>query len=167
VKPFAGSLVVLLAASVSAMAEVLPSGEYSFSGTVTAAFGNFCPVDKKEIFSGTIAYPGAGSDQNLIITLRAISPGVAVKMALLSAFPPIPASGLNGWSQSSPAASNYTQFRNGKVVAGGASAQVSFDLTTLYAGPFAAAQGTIMLDGGSNGPCKEQFLGTLQRVSDY
>jgi hypothetical protein len=157
-----------LIGSAPALAQALPSGLYTINGTVAPVHGHFCPAQTNQAVTGTMAYPGEqNTENNLFIRLQAVTPGAAVNLLSLTAFPPVPATGLNGWSSSSPVAPNYSQYQNGRLIGDDVSAEVSFDLHGLSAGSFAAAQGTITMKEALYGPCHETFIVTLQRVATY
>jgi hypothetical protein len=157
-----------LASSGSVLAQALPSGVYTINGTVALVHGRFCPAQIDQAVTGTMAYPGAqDTNNNLFIKLQAVKPGKDVNLLSLTAFPPVPATGLNGWTGNSPVAPNYSQYQNGRLIGDDISASVSFDLHALSTDSFATAQGTITMKEGLYGPCYETFIVTLQRVATY
>jgi hypothetical protein len=155
-----------LVSTAPALAQALPSGVYTINGTVGPVRGHFCPAPTDEAVSGIMVYPGAQiTDANLFIKLQAVTPGTAVNLLSFSAFPPVPASGLNGWSNTSPVAPNYSQYQNGRLVGDDVSAIVSFDLHALSTDAFATAQGSMTIKESLYGPCYEIFIITLQRIA--
>jgi len=158
---------LVLAGTAPALAQALPSGIYAINGTVTKVSGAFCVLPLNASIGGAILYPGAQSDKNLIISLQGVTAGKAVRLVSLSAFPPVPAAGLNGWTPASPATPNYNQFLNGTNTGGDVSAIVSFGIKAIDTKIFPAAQGTIDMSEAANGPCKQQFLITLQYTGAY
>jgi hypothetical protein len=156
----------LVGLGASAGAQSLPSGLYAINGTVTAMSGGFCPAPAKWPVTGTLLYPGPGQSTTQL-SLQSVTLRQSVTLAFMSAFPPVPAGGLNGWSAQAPASPNYLQYENGELTGGGTSAILSFDLTQAIDGPLAAAQGTLTLTVDSIGPCAETILATFQRTAPF
>ena len=164
---FAGFAVCGFASNAFGQA-ALPAGLYEINGTVTAISGTACPLTTQAPVSGHIYYPGVGFETTEIV-LESVNLGKTVTVAVMSAFPPVPASGLNGWTSSSPASPNYTQSQNGTLTGGGTAANLSFDL--VYNGGkaplFAFAQGTFSIAVDSIGPCTETVQALFTRVAPF
>jgi hypothetical protein len=162
---------IAVASAVACVAEVapgfaqsaLPSGVYSVSGAFTQFSGADCTISAKLPVTGTLLYPGVGqSTAEMALDSADTKSGSALQ--LFTAFPPVPASGLNGWTSSAPATPNFTAFANGQVLQGGASAQVSFVVTNIFAAYLAPTQGTITIAAGG---CTETLAATLLRTGAF
>jgi hypothetical protein len=149
-----------------AAAQSLPAGNYAINGTVTALTGSSCPLALKLPATGVLYYPGPGRVTTQLL-LESVALQKSVTIGFMSAFPPVPANGLNGWSSSSPVSPNYAQYQNGHLTGGGTAAVLSFNLIQSQGGPLAFAQGTITLSVDSIGPCAETVQVMLQKVAGF
>ncbi len=144
----------------------LPAGYYEIDGTVTAISGNVCPLAAKRAVTGHIYYPGVGKETTQIV-LESVALGKAVTVAFMSAFPPVPATGLNGWSGANSPSPNYFQYQNGTLTGGGTAAVLGFDLVYNPNGILPIAQGTLSINVDSIGPCTETVQALFTHVAPF
>ncbi len=163
---FGGVLLISISSFGVASGQSLPPGSYNINGTVTSMAGSSCPLTPKFPATGVLYYPGPGKDTTQI-ALQSVAPQKTVTVALMSAFPAVPADGLNGWSASNPVSPNYSQYRNGTLTGGGTAAILSFDLGQMNSGPLASAQGTLTINVDSIAPCKETLQLILEKVAPF
>jgi hypothetical protein len=145
----------------------MQGGNYAITGTVSAVTGSSCPAALKQTVTGALPYPGTNPKDSVLITLQSAVAGKSVTAVFMSAFPPVPSAGLNGWTKASPVSPNYSQYQDGRLVGGGTSAVLTFNLGAVGFGSLAAVQGKMTMDVGSIGPCNETFLLTFQRVAPF
>jgi hypothetical protein len=160
----AAAAAACLAATASAFAQsALPKGVYSISGAFTHFSGADCTISAKSPVSGTLLYPGVGqSTTELVLDSADAKSGSALQ--LFTAFPPVPAAGLNGWTAAAPATPNFATYANGQGEQGGAAAQVSFVVTNIFSSYVAPTQGTITVAAGG---CTESLAATLVRTGAF
>lgn len=142
--------------------KALPAGSYAITGTFSHFAGTGCVLSGSEPITGTLLYPGVGKATTSLV-LQSVTPRTTVAIQMFTAFPPVPATGLDGWSGSHFASPNYVGWANGSLKQGGASAHVSFALKNLFTAAPAPSQGTITISAGD---CSETLLATLLRIAD-
>ncbi len=157
----------LLSFAHTALAQsALPAGYYEINGTVTAITGSVCPLAAKRPVTGHIYYPGVGLETTQIV-LESVALGKAVTVAFMSAFPPVPAGGLNGWSGANSPSPNYFQYQNGTLTGGGTAAVLGFNLTYNTNNIMPIAQGTLSINVDSIGPCTETVQALFTHVAPF
>ena len=146
----------------------LPSGLYSISGVALSSSSSvYCPVKKGQSFTGTLDYPGSGK-QALEINYAAFNANGNIDQVRFYAFPTVPASGLNGWTDAHGAGTDVETFQNGKTVSGpGNSGAVSFDLQPVIDGMPVSEGGQMSVNIATSGTCAQTYTILLQRIGSY
>ena len=144
----------------------LPAGYYDIDGTVISISNTVCPLAAKQPVRGHLYYPGVGHDTTQLVLSSTVI-GKSVTVALMFAFPAVPAGGLNGWSGSNYASPNYIQYLNGKGVSGGTAADLSFSVNYIDLAPLATVQGTLTINVDSIAPCVETLQVIFTRVAPF
>ncbi len=156
-------LALALAAPAAGLAATptLPSGTYSIAGAFSAYSGGACIIGNTAPITGVLSYPGAGNTQyGTSLVLQSASGKAGVAAQVFTAFPPPPATGLNGWT----ASPNYNAYLNGVLENGGAGATVTFSVMTIFASPQAFGQASIRIVGPG---CSETLRANLDRIGGF
>jgi len=132
---------------------------YSITGAFTHFSGADYVLTANAPTTGTLLYPGVGKATTELL-LQSASPKTGVAMQLFTAFPPVPAGGLDGWTP----APNFNAVANGTLKQGGASADLRFTIRTFFKAAPAPSQGTI---GISAGGCSETLSANFLRIGAF
>lgn len=146
----------------------LPAGLYGVSGVALSSSSSvYCPLKKGQTLTGAVDFPGSGK-QAFEMNYFAVNPGGDIEQVRFYAFPAVPTSGLNGWTDKQPAGTDVETFRNGKVVSGpGNTGSVAFDLQPVIDGLPVSIGGKMNVEIVTSGACQQSYTILLQRIGPY
>ena len=130
--------------------DILP-GNYQLTGLVSSSI---CSVPENPRVSGVLVYPGADKPGFTVVLPTAASPANATAVV----GPPVPKSGLDGWSSATPGGGLRYFLSGGAVVNTGEPVNISFSLFNITG---TITQGTLTLSGGD---CVLNYAVTLVRT---